>query len=776
MVAAFEPLKLFDFSQLEKIYTWQNPGQIGTREVPGGKLPRAIHNVNIVEYNFSRPYGDVLNSYVNSKPKGVDVYGSPVDFVAGGEVGSKFLDDLSNAYSSSHGDAVLAGADYTAFDVTERFENARVYQYKGTVDALSELGFTDFAGVDGGLVSIMKKLFGKGIAYGGIFISGKMPLGFIEKYFGDRTPSAKEANEIAERENFKFRVFELDQLRSGELITLAMNSINNHCNFKAFFERFKPEYMHLTRLRVQGDDSLLTWKLEPGQEFTKERYSEYVDTLTDVTSKNGLSIKKTKFLLRQTLVEFLQVTWLYGILLPKPVVQPFASEKVAEFEDYASRSQTYVGKSSTLVSRGISINTARLYNFYLNAFALRSLQSGSNPGKITAYYYPQMAMYAPKLHKGTGNVPWCPIGANMDAVLVAWYTNMSASQKLLVETAIAVLSARINNEKDRMADLLNSDSTRVTPNNPFLNGRNFLKTTMPYDRVLISQQLEPLLSEIGLKIKSLAYYRLPYETIRLSIQSNATLRELNVRNRSGYANAAWEIAKKGIRIPFDRGYEWVTAYRFKTGPEIDDVMDPRITPVSSLDPRLESIYVKLGIIKSKELFSVSPSRLLAILSRDRYFPTTIREESLIQILSHPSIYGNRNLIEMALVTIGARYDLAAQVANQFLNDTASFVFRTNIGGISLGDAAISNTDLSRESHERVVKFIQTTNRNLDDTLRMLGMAISISESILSGSMHEVHVEAGSLSLHKSNIALMGAKLTTLANKYNTLNPKRDWEK
>jgi hypothetical protein len=299
---------------------------------------------------------------------------------------------------------------------------------------------------------------------------------------------------------------------------------------------------------------------------------------------------------------------------------------------------------------------------------------------------------------------------------------------------------------------------------------------MPQDRYERALKTVPILEKAGIKLGRYAYMRLPYVFVEDAIKSNSSLSELNTRNRSYVADEAIRIAESTKIRDSTAGYGWVSSFKLVEEEPVKPVMDFRISPVSSLDPILERLYCHIGIINSTSVHKISPARLLGILKQDPLFRKDIRDESIIEILANDKLLGNHVAIEMVLIGIGARPDLAAQVANLFVDRSQSFLFRTAIGGISLGDPAISGLDLSHMRHMQLVEVQQLRTRELPDLLRLHGMAFLISEAFRRGDgvPRHVRVELSSLSEHVAMQKLVGSLIESASRKYNKLYPNRVW--
>jgi hypothetical protein len=775
MLGLFKPDYFFNFPALDLLYTFDQPGVIGSRAVPGGKANRAIVAIALNELNFNSILTNSLNQYVNGlNPDWTNSYGSQNDFVAGKEVGAKFADDFVSAYSTTDDSILNGGADYTLYDTTEKFDNSRVYELAGVEQALIDLGLTGpFNGIEGGLIEINRKLHSDGIAYNGIFKSGPMPPDFLDRIPNYKTRPRQEVvdeiNKIAYDENLKFRFFLLDEVRSGELGTLALNGLNNQCNFKTWFDVYKPTYMQLLRLRIQGDDSETQWKLTPGSVFDVNAYREYVDTFAQASGENGLVLKPEKFNLRMSYAEFLQVSWWLGIYLPKPVVAVFATEAPFKEDTFSSTVSSYAGKMSTLVSRGFNDKLAARFALWMTSF-VASVSDRSTYGVNAVFRVPITASIVPKKSGGAGMLPWTSVGANTDTVITEWYSNLSIEQRRYMDLATAITSAKLPSDRDQLAKKLNSDSPDVIPRDPFANGRQFIRESMLQDRFEKSIVANNLLATIGVDLRGLKYESYPTTFLTDSVRSNGQLGALDFLSKS---KAVGIYSTMLNPKPMIKDYQWVDAFRFHFIEDITPVMGP-VHPFMALDDDVSMMFQMIGVTRSKQRLVMRPARLLAILRQDPFFRKDIRDTSMVEILSSPKLYGNRDLIQLTLIGIGARSDLAAEVAELFLNRAQAFIFKASLAGISLNDSAASNLDLSIENHIRLVDVPDILHRELQDVLYMHSMSMIISHGLRTGEWKRVRVEVGQQSVFKAFNDFIG-KIQRVSDKYMNLYPAKEWE-
>jgi hypothetical protein len=732
--------KAFDYAGLRGAYTLVNPGAIGTREVPGGKNPRAIINVKLPDFNYTRAIGDALNDYVTMEEPSAPV-GTSNDFVAGKEVGTKWIDDWFGAYASSRPDILSGSGDYSAYDATERFNNCRQYMLEGTVNALKVLRLTSqFGPVTGGYVELVETLWGQGLSKDAVFLSGRVPAKFFETAFPGRsiaTLTVEEVNEKFIELNIKARFAMLSTMRSGELITLAANSLNNRANLRCAFEAFRPEAMSLIRLRLQGDDSMQQWRLVSPEALTVPLYEQYIKALSEVSGQNGLTLKKQKVTLRNFYSEFLQVEWMYGYSSPKAIIQMFASEKAPSAETNLAMMRSYAGKLATAVARGM--DDALLTRICKWTWALkRSVVNERSAGGKEALYVPFASYYVPLINGGIGRMPFTVMGANVDLPLCIWRQKLPEVQRDHLDRACAAMAVKIPDVRKRVARIINSDSADVTPRDFMKPGRDFIRSTMLQRAVDDSKVAADALALIGVDLHDLRYDKYPFTFIDDALTGSKKLRELDVRGKKMFVPTYLDAVAKAPIKPASAGMDWIDRFVFEFTGVVEPALDGRTNPMMALKG-IEHLYMQYGLANSRDLFNLRPAKLLGILRQDPTFRRDIRDETVIELLSKPRIMGDPARIEQVLVGIGARPDLAAQVALLFQNKAAAFTFKAGMSGVSLADPALGAIDFSREAHYRVVDYAGSGQQELDDIITIAGYAWSILESARTGVAKRVHV-------------------------------------
>jgi hypothetical protein len=763
-----DPESHFDPKALMHIYTVDHPGVIGGREVPGGKAPRAISNVRSTEWNWTRVIGDVANHYVNSTTDRADKYG-PADYVAGNTTGITHYDDFWSAAASGDPNLLPANADYTAFDSTQKESSSRVYQSSGYCQALSAAGY---AGAYGpwatGLVGLTKVLFGKGVSDGCIFISGRVPEKFFTDTFPGQDPNSLSIDAInveLKKQKIKARYIYVDSLRSGELTTLASNSLNNMANYRVYDALYDPTFIRWLRLRIQGDDSNRIGRMEPGEALTTERYNEIVSKFVEVSEANGLLINPSKFVMRFYFTEFLQITWYGGAYYPKPIIQLQGSEKPSTSANAVGILSSLASKYSTAASRGMDDRFLSKLLIGVGAF-LRAKKNPKSFDMDSTYFPPLAVLWTPKKHKGVGMYPGTVLAANPDTAIVIWLRRNPENIDL-VEKSMGVYYAVTPSIRRTIAGQLATNSPGVTPADPFKAGKDFIRATLPQSRINSSNDAIAKMKAVGVDLTRWSYERLPQAMVMDAISSNKQLLQLDALQYHKDVPAQIRAAALGTRLPYDRDFKWLTAFSFS----FEEVVVPALPdwhPYSGLAPRLADTYRQVGFLRTPDAVKLTASSLLHELKKDPFFRGDIRESTLLEVLSDPKISMNVETVQLALMAMGASASTAGLAAAKFINSVSRFTFMASLSGASISDAALGGLDMSRERLNYICSMADVGMRELNDMLTLHCGIMSVMECITTGTLRRVRIHTGRHSLHRARSAVLSpAQVGTISEYIRT---------
>jgi hypothetical protein len=769
-----DPQFNFEINNLLEAYTAENPGSIGTREVTGARKPRGIANVKTQDFNFQRIIGDAMNRQVTATDDSTQI-NSPNTFIAGKTTGPLMVDAVRSAIATTDCDVVIGDMDYTAYDGTEKKKNMRVYYNEATVTELKHLGYTNtYANVIGGIASVVEALNAEGVGNNSRFVSGRIPTDFYDKYFGNaklKDIPVQEINDALDKLRIKARIVVIDALRSGELITLALNSLNNRANFRSWLNEFVPTYMRLIRLEIQGDDSETKWRMNPGEFFDIDRYLAMTESFINVSGQNGLIINKKKAVVRLTFSEFLKVTWWLGINCPNNAVLAFASEKVALTESSVTLMRSQRNKFATILSRGGNHDVYSRLFAWMWAFK-RSTKSPQSFNTDQTYFQPFAGLWLPISAGGLGMYPNTVHGANVDALIVDKYNHeLTDVEKSLMDSAAGIYQVKPPDIRRDLAKMINSNNTDVFPIDPYKAGRQFIRDGLIERRVKAAAAAADSLKEANvIDLSNDRYDRFHINFIDNAIKNNKEIRSIDFLQKNKQVRSQILAAKKEKKGAVDKGFEWVKFFEFKLDEEIDDVLDSTITPFIALDEKIESCYIKYGIISNDSALKLTAPKLLSALRDDPFFPRSIQDDTIINALSSPKASLDTRIQMMILVALGASADTASRVVNKFLDREASFLFFSGLGNVSISDAALSSLDLSRHSHNRIVSGITPNNFNLDRLLKVLGMTKSIIKYITTGACNTIKVIYDGAAEHNALDILLGKKFNPQINKFFTAFP------
>jgi hypothetical protein len=705
-------------------------------------------------------FGEPMNDYMFTDDES-KVFGSGADFVAGSTTGVAIFDDFWNLYGSSKSDLLLVNYDYTAYDSTQGQVNSREYQKTGLIKSLKALGLdAPYGPYPGGMPEVVDILMSEGITHNIIFQSGTIPPEFYERTFPGIEPNSLTAEAVNEQliiQDIPARLINVESLRSGELITLASNTLNNRANFRAFFDLYHPEFMYLLRLRIQGDDSNMIMKMVPGAVFTSEKYEELVSTFQGVSNANGLLVNKNKVLTRLSLSEFLQVTSWFGVFCPKPVVQAVGSEKVSRTIGITDQIIADISKNATLVERGLDEALMRRKSIWTWAWK-RSLRNSRERDYDDSYFMPCAGLFLPGTSKGCDMLPWTTLGPNNSTVLVA-FLDAHPEWKEMMERISSIMNVPVPNLRREVARKINSDAPGIYPRDPMKIGRQYLQSTMKQSRIAGSEEAYHYLRDNNIiDLGDKRYSRYPVVYLDTALSQNKNLRELDFESKFKAVHLMIDNAIRAVRRPYNTDCEWVSAFEYAFEDEVETLLPPEITPFDGMDWKIRELHRYVGYNQSRHVFDVRISKLLSILYQDPDFRRDIQEDQLIAILARPNVLSSTTAVFKTLIAIGAREDLAAIVANKFSSAAGRYAALSSISGMSLTGPCLNSLDLSREGMLRLTGPFYITTPDLRDLMTLQCAAMSILHYFRTGKVVKVRPIISKTSVQKARKFLLPSKL------------------
>lgn len=335
MIANIEHLKDADnyLSKNHDVWTKENPGRIGSRNVAGAKAARAIFMADMITYRGLYPLATIMDrfqNFVKDESRDYQFYGAR-NYTVGKETGSPLKDHADAMIASSDPKQFSAMTDFSAFDATEQYPNFWKPFVEGLVQGCEEIGLgegSDYVllrsatgGKDLGLVHLIKELLGEKF---------KNPLYFLSEGSGWE----KEALQVAQQA----------MMPSGLLITLSGNNVCNMADFQVFVDAMREDdqtrCFTIKQMRCMGDDRLVIFDapIKPdSQQITRIR-----TLFSEVAEKNGMSMNMDKVTFRNCEFEYLKKRGCYGVVVHKAHVMIHANESVNHREEPIEMVRSYL--------------------------------------------------------------------------------------------------------------------------------------------------------------------------------------------------------------------------------------------------------------------------------------------------------------------------------------------------------------------------------------------------------------------------------------------------
>jgi hypothetical protein len=163
------------------------------------------------------------------------------------------------------------------------------------------------------------------------------------------------------------------------------------------------------------------------------------------------------------------------------------------------------------------------------------------------------------------------------------------------------------------------------------------------------------------------------------------------------------LATKSV-IPdtFRRKFSWLKGIHVTDGEEVPYKM--RYAPVAGTDKDLADMIRRVGVSSRGDLLQLRLNKELITLVSDREFPSDIRSETIVDMISDPRIMSDTNLIASVLMAMGADSAKAMALAIEVFKVTSRFQFSTTRSGYSTRDAIVGFADLSQTNLHRLMTF------------------------------------------------------------------------
>jgi hypothetical protein len=710
----------------KRTYTEEDPGKIGSREVPGAKPVRPIYQRRAGHFGIEVIFRRAIQSASTRDDNSNVSFNSSNVFSTGKDVGIITVDMSQLFAASSRPDILATGIDYTAFDVHQTEWTMRQYMVKGIQEGLRRI----------------KK---DGIEYAGFklkdivdFIWGVVPKDAVY--------------EFGSRKYGDIQLVALDQLQSGELFTIDINNQTNMALFDAFLEAFAKTILadHMDRIstRFQGDDSEHLWRVG---KWTPKLYDSFVSLLLQNTLENNFKLNVFKTLVRLYMAEYLQKTVLYGFYVPKLMVAVLDGERTPPIMSPIEKVQNFYSVVQTVISRGGDPDFLQLFTEFLWIITrgIRSVRPSKDMKgeRITEWLYlPPALLYAPKGMHGAGFLPWMPFGASIDSVIALYAMQDEETESLLNLSFNVVDFSPSRTTKTVVSQFVKgamgkSTEARIEPVGAFSEGLTMFKEAMSSNRCAAASKVyDEVISRLP-SIESMGYLNSPNSNLEVALASDPKLQILsrleNIRNLETsfgrLVHGVRKISKKGIRSIFP----WLDGLKIVVT-ELFEKKGEEIHPMLVLPEKSRLLFEYLGYGDGRNTSQVIFHQIMRILRSDKFYRRDLTEEAIIRVLSHPLVLLDSEFMVKVMIFLGISTDAIMQIMDIMNRQGGKLSFLPTLTTFSLFDYLLPILDLWSASRE-LVDMISLTDQSLDSLLRQILTLYSLAEYSYSGHFRRVRV-------------------------------------
>jgi hypothetical protein len=637
--------------------------------------------------------------------------GNANDFTVGKEKGVVVHDHRHSMVGTTLNNVLIDSADYSAFDAHQHYDNCRKYALNGLKRGLRLIGKLDqkysllVPVVDGPPMRVGTETFEEWIDL--MWSESRIVRPVYETSYMGKTIQLT-----------------LDMLLSGEFITLNFNNMTNRALFRDFLRDYEAmlhytDRFNLIRRFFQGDDSLGFWDVD-WRTVSKHDMKLFVDTMVESAARNGQDLNALKTAMRFFRSEYLKKTFIYGMHVPLQIVQHVSSENENR-EFMLEQVSAYVSTLRTKVGRGSMSNiTASMLG--MATWALRRAVRITSGRSSFNYYMPFGIYFLPKSEGGLGMHPAGVIGANMDMV-VTWFAHVMGEDDYLERMKAAVDTDATRVRRELAESLMQPDSIL---GDQIANGRKYMadikskwngkfRDAKAALRILDSRGMSRLVPR-GLNILNIDKTMLENVVVQ-----NETIQSLRIRDKESIGLSSLRAVRAGVRSPLSTDLTWVKDVDLRLGDNLPLMDDELVLPV--VDGANMKCLRSMGITTGRKL-SFSAAGVLRILREDKLFPRHVREEDIINILSHPEAGQDIDLLIQTLVVIGARPDLAQRALGDVIGSVSRFAILQSATKISIQDSFMSNIAVNEEVLNRL-STVYTNNRTIEGLVKLLCMGVSM---------------------------------------------------
>ena len=185
-----------------------------------------------------------------------------------------------------------------------------------------------------------------------------------------------------------------------------------------------------------------------------------------------------------------------------------------------------------------------------------------------------------------------------------------------------------------------------------------------------------------------------------------TMRRLDAAEQEFTGEGMRRIETEGKTSDFIGGFEWTSFFRFIDGEPLPEAYPWNTYPV--MEDRAKQALRTYGSMGTRNMFDISPSKLLAPLKKDKHGPRDISDDQLMRVLTdgNPPIH---DIVER-LVVMGFGDEAAMKTATGFHELRNSSIIGDSVASFSVNDGLLQTFNWNKEDVAKIVSVDSTGDR------------------------------------------------------------------
>jgi len=717
--------KALDYkSYMQSAYVDDHPGRIGSRDTVG-RVRRAIFMIVMNDFCYETFIAEPLMSYMimgkHTNPR--FSLSDNTDMTPGAATGILLADHGLGAYYSGRGSHLIWLADYSHFDMSQKFMNCRSHCIDALCESFQKLGYTAPLGpFEQGYPAYIRQLWGE---------SRRVHAKFISK-----TSYAEE-------------IIDCDLLLSGEFVTIHFNGMTNRALFVTLLSLLRDRGLmtniRMTVRKFQGDDNFAIFDILNKHLLTADYLKQLAQSSCQISALSGFELNQYKVGLRRFRYEYLKVEFIYGFHVPLQHMQLFSTERPRVAAYPTEFLGSWRAKLASMVCRGFSSRLAVRVNYYSWAlFRLLKFRKLTQENRILL---PMCYLFVPQRHGGGGSLPWTVIGASVDAMVVEYAKENPVFNDYVSRASYMITMGSTSSRADEITEEL--VKTHFKP------GINFMKSVIPPEVVSDARSARTELEKHDIKLGRLYVEQHPEDIAFMTSANIGEVKTIRDSSRSdvGLAYLA-HFPMSGIR-KLSADYKWVWATRLKFGPEITPIL-PEVTPFAFMHKTMRAAYGAYGVGTENDIADLHPEAQFAAMRRSNYAPRHLTPARILGEITKGKYAMQPTLMVSALVAMGFDPTRATLFLDRLTKNLRLWALYNVMDAFSFADNFLSNMEICQNTLDRVVPGFKSMGFPHLSLMQYLAFLKSVFWGLRDGRFNSMRVDVDNEVMSEYNSAMKEA--------------------